>query len=369
MKKVLIVLGVGLLLALGIKIGYEIYMNTREYTAEDLDGVWVFDSGTGRRHVLYIHDGRMDYIRYEKKDESSSGAYDKYIAMTMEAVPEGTFKTFSWWGLIDLERTASQGSTGFTSADNLKFDFKRNRIYEHAPLEDREFVRGKEEDHPHIVSVAKTLDQYYQLSLSQKPLVIDEMQVFESTEESGDKPVIFLCARITNPNPYRIDTVRATLRWEGWSEEVTVSLPSLPANSSGIYVGHGSLAAKPGQDFSLDSAECSLTYNIYEVSTDTKDNPVAEVVDSCVITDEKTGRVKEISVDTKTVDTSDKYNSYELYALFYKQGRIVGAAWGSGRIEGLEQSEVMQFVSDIAAYDNCEISVASYYKTLKEQRK
>lgn len=161
MKKVLIVLGVGLLLALGIKIGYEIYMNTREYTAEDLDGVWVFDSGTGRRHVLYIHDGRMDYIRYEKKDESSSGAYDKYIAMTMEAVPEGTFKTFSWWGLIDLERTASQGSTGFTSADNLKFDFKRNRIYEHAPLEDREFVRGKEEDHPHIVSVAKTLDQYY----------------------------------------------------------------------------------------------------------------------------------------------------------------------------------------------------------------
>ena len=56
MKKGLIVFALVLLLTVGAVAGYEIYMNTREYTIDDLNGIWTCELDSGQHFVLYIHD-------------------------------------------------------------------------------------------------------------------------------------------------------------------------------------------------------------------------------------------------------------------------------------------------------------------------
>ena len=363
MKRVLIALAVGVLLAAGIKVGYEIYMNSREYTIDDINGVWTAEMESGYHCVMYIHDGRIDYMRYEYQDERDGRGFDKYRALIMQTVPEGSFNTFSWKASFDLERTGSQNSTyGIESYDEYEFEFRRGKIYQGGFLLGGElaFSRAKEEEHPHIMDLSRTLDQNYQLAQSKQPLEVVEMHVFDQalTTDNG----IFLYAGITNPNPYRIDTVYATLRWEGYSGEVRVPLQSIAANSTGTYVALVSCSIAFGPEGVTDPAECSLEYNIYEISAKYGDHPIVEVTDSRVIRDEKTGKVKGLEADTRVLDLTDKSDYYELYALFYKQGGIAGVARGVGYLEDIDQPDSMEFVSDIGEYDNFEIIVVNHYK-------
>ena len=210
MKKGLIVFALVLLLTVAAVAGYEIYMNTREYTIDDLNGIWTCELDSGSHCVLYIHDGRMDLMVYEKTNEKETSGFDTYRAMVMEPIPEGSFNKVSWTGTFDLERTGSQSSTyGLLNRDGYEFEFKKNRIYQRGFLTGGElkYVRGTEEEHPHVVRMSKALDQAYQLSLSQKPLEIGELHCYSIVGAAKDGYYdSFLCIRITNSQfvPYRL---------------------------------------------------------------------------------------------------------------------------------------------------------------------
>lgn len=147
----------GMLIIWAARFGYESYMNSREYTIDDVNGIWVYKFDDGQHDVLYIHDGRMEYIRYEKEDERPTGL-DWYLAMKMNTVPEGTFNTLSLVGTEDQERTQG-GHTiwGSDTKDEIKFEFRRNKLYKQGFFGETKFVRAKEEDYPHIVRFVKEL--------------------------------------------------------------------------------------------------------------------------------------------------------------------------------------------------------------------
>ncbi|MBO4627582.1 MAG: hypothetical protein J5645_06375 [Lachnospiraceae bacterium] len=361
MKKDLIILAVLLLLGGAAKLGYEIYMNTREYTIDDINGVWTCKHNDGKHYVMYIHDGRMDFMRYEKEDESVSG-FDYYRAMTMQELPDGTFNTFSWRGIPDLERSESQGSEASIS-DLYEFEFRRNRIYHRLVIAgENEFVRATEEEYSHIVKMSKELDRRYQLSRSGKPLEVGEAHCYTRVGATADTYDSFLCVQITNPNSYRIDVAHVKLRWDGYSEGVTAAVRSIPANSTGVYVVDITCRELFGLGKTIDPTECSVEYNGYAASADTNDNPIVEVTDSRVIKDESTGKVKAVEVDAKPADLADNKDSYyDLYALFYLQGKIVGVATGYGSVEDIDQPDIMQYVSEIKEYDRCEVIVVNRY--------
>lgn len=365
MKKGLIVFALVLLLTVGAVAGYEIYMNTREYTIDDLNGIWTCELDSGQHYVLYIHDGRMDLMRYERKDESDARGMDRYRAMVMDTVPEGTFNKISWRGNFDLERTGSQNSVhGLYDGDGYEFEFKRGRIYQRGFILGGEvkYVRGTEAEHPHIVKMSKALDQAYQLSLSQKPLEIGELHCYSIVGAAKDGYYdSFLCIRITNPNSFHIDWAYATLRWEGYPKGIGVTLNSIPAGSTGVYVGWMSCKEMFGVGNITDPAECSLEIDNYSISTEHNTNPVVEVTGSRVIKDDSTGKVKTIEVDTRLADPEGKYASYDLRAIFYKQGEIIGVATGYGETGDTDQPDVMADVSDIGEYDNYEIIVVNKY--------
>ena len=366
MKKGLIVFALVLLLTVGAVAGYEIYMNTREYTIDDLNGIWTCELDSGSHCVLYIHDGRMDLMVYEKTNEKETSGFDTYRAMVMEPIPEGSFNKVSWTGTFDLERTGSQSSTyGLLNRDGYEFEFKKNRIYQRGFLTGGElkYVRGTEEEHPHVVRMSKALDQAYQLSLSQKPLEIGELHCYSIVGAAKDGYYdSFLCIRITNPNSFLIDWAYATLRWEGYSKGIEVTLNSIPAGSTGVYVGRMSCKDMFGVGNITDPAECSLEIDNYNISAELNTNPVVEVTGSRVIRDDSTGKVKTIEVDTRLADLADKNSGYDLRAIFYKQGEIIGVAMGHGDREDVDQPDVMTEVSDIGEYDNYEIFVVNNYQ-------
>ena len=111
-----------------------------------------------------------------------------------------------------------------------------------------------------------------------------------------------------------------------------------------------------------DPAECSLEIDNYSISTEHNTNPVVEVTGSRVIRDDSTGKVKTIEVDTRLADLADKNSGYDLRAIFYKQGEIIGVAMGHGDREDVDQPDVMTEVSDIGEYDNYEIFVVNNYQ-------
>ena len=85
-------------------------------------------------------------------------------------------------------------------------------------------------------------------------------------------------------------------------------------------------------------------------------------IGSRVIRDDSTGKVKTIEVDTRLADLADKNSGYDLRAIFYKQGEIIGVATGYGDTGNINQPDVMTDVSDIGEYDNYEIFVVNNYQ-------
>lgn len=110
------------------------------------------------------------------------------------------------------------------------------------------------------------------------------------------------------------------------------------------------------------AAGYEIYMNTREYTIDDLTNPVVEVTGSRVIRDDSTGKVKTIEVDTRLADLADKNSGYDLRAILYKQGEIIGVAMGYGDREDVDQPDVMTEVSDIGEYDNYEIFVVSNYQ-------
>ena len=352
----------GMLIIWAAWFGYESYMDSREYTIDDVNGIWVYKFDDGQHDVLYIHDGRMEYIRYETEDERPTG-FDWYLAMKMNTVPEGTFNTLSLVGIEDQERTQG-GHTiwGSDSMDEIKFEFRRNKLYTPGIWGERKFVRAKVEDYPHIVRFVKELERRYELSASALPLEIGEVRCFNrwgATENEFDS---FLCIQITNPNPFIIDVASVKLSWEGHDKTRSIGVSSIPANSSKTYVVNFSCRDILGLGKTVNPTECTIGFNRYRVF-DGEDKPIVEITDSRVIRDERFGRVTQIEVDTKATDAlDDKWDSYDLFAIFYKQDKIVGVATGNGKLESIGEPDVMTYVSRTNDYDRYEVVVVNSYK-------
>ena len=116
----MILLGVLILIGL-TKLIWDFYWECKEYTIEDINGIWVHDMKEGGHSVMYIHDGWVDYVWYTEDDESSTG-FDFFYSMKMKTLPEGSFNMFSWWGIVDNERTELQSWTGDTEFKNAYED-------------------------------------------------------------------------------------------------------------------------------------------------------------------------------------------------------------------------------------------------------
>ena len=110
------------------------------------------------------------------------------------------------------------------------------------------------------------------------------------------------------------------------------------------------------------TAGYEIYMNTREYTIDDLTNPVVEVTGSRVIRDDSTGKVKTIEVDTRLADLADKNSGYDLRAIFYKQGEIIGVAMGYGDREDVDRPDVMTEVSDIGEYDNYEIFVVNNYQ-------
>ena len=139
---------------------------------------------------------------------------------------------------------------------------------------------AKAEEHPHIVKMANELDRRYQMSLSKQPLEIGEVHCYNRVGATDNMLDSFVCVRIKNPNPYRIDTAYVKLRWEGYPEEVTAVVSSIPANSDRLYVENITCRKLFGLGKTIDPTECTVEYNGYAVSEDKNDEPLAEDIDA-----------------------------------------------------------------------------------------
>lgn len=359
----MILLGVLILIGL-TKLIWDFYWECKEYTIEDINGIWVHDMKEGGHSVMYIHDGWVDYVWYTEDDESSTG-FDFFYSMKMKTLPEGSFNTFSWWGIVDNERTELQSWTGDTEFKNAyEFEFRRNKIYRKVIGGEAEYVRGTAEENPHIVKMVNKIEKSYELSENGLPLEVNEVRCLNRVGVTQDTYDSFLYITVTNPNPFRIDGAYATLRWEGYQKNHQRSLDSIPANSTVTYVLNVSFRDILGLGQTIDPTECTLNYNRYCVTTGENETPLVEITDSRVIREEPSGLVKEIEVDTKALDLSEnKWPNYDLFAIFYLQDEMVGVATGLGSMETIDQPDVMSYVSEIRDYDHYDIVVVNKYKT------
>lgn len=366
-KKKLKVFGVIFLFCLlGGIFGYSLYKEkTQKISIKDLEGVWVEKTKEERHCVIYIHDGIMDYHSYEDEKERDC-SYNRHMACSMEKFPDNSTQPISWSAKCDNARSRSVSS----NAEDYyyKFEYKHWKLYQKVMAgSPREFVRDSKENHPHIVNLAESLDRSYEASQTALPLEVDKLYCFNRVGADEDSYDSFICAEITNPNPFVIKHGHAKLTWKDDSENVYAGTFFIPANSKMIYVDSMSSNGKELHGNASADVGCEITYDKYDLSFE-EEKPLAEVVDSQVVKDETTGKVKEILVNVKTdyppepfTEKGDElYVYYELYAVFYKQDEIVGVAKGSGDLGSLDEPDVMSYVSDISDYDRYEVYITRF---------
>ena len=339
---------------------------TRVITLEDLNGLWVEKTKEDRHAVLYIHDGRMEYWRYEDQEEIYHEG-DLFSSEVIERFSEGSTQPISWLGELDSERSRNawipfreQEDEGHGWKDYREYTYKNGKIFRKEANSKTVFVRGKEEEHSHIIGITKALDRNFEASESALPLEVGKPYCYHrmgATESTYDS---FLCVEITNPNPFCIEHAYVEINWTDGFGKQEVGPFKLDANSKKIYVTDMFCRGRSFREGVKTQATCAISYNRYYLIFD--EESLVKIKDSQVVKDETTGLVKEILVNVDVSQPSepssswgeDLYVDYDLYAVFYKNNEIVGVATGV-TWWGRERPETMPYVSKISDFDRYEV--------------